>query len=94
MFDVITNHNPDQFKDEYNEDGSFKMNKVQIDSISRILINSPKLSDDEIYKIISFLQTLDFDFSEALLKKIVPEEVPSKLPIHAFSNILLYNLGL
>ena len=87
LFDVIHHHNnPDQFKDEYNEDGSFKMNKVQIDSISRILINSPKLSDDEIYKIISFLQTLDFDFSEALLKKIVPEEVPSKLPIHAFSN--------
>ena len=71
--------NPLDRADKYNDDGSFAMNRDQIDSISSALVPRIVLSDRELETLIAFLSSLDFEPTN--LSVIVPKHVPSGLPV-------------
>jgi cytochrome c peroxidase len=73
--------NPLDRADKYNYDGSFAMSRDQIDSISSALVPRIVLSDRELETLIAFLSSLDFEPTN--LSVIVPQDVPSGLPVVA-----------
>jgi len=71
--------NPIEHASEYLPDGSFAMEKDQIESISPVLMPKINLTHEEIGSVISFLKALESRSRE--LSQIVPHSVPSGLPI-------------
>ena len=71
--------NPLKYADAYKEDGGVKMEKKHIDAISPVLLNMPKMNDEEIANLEAFLKTLESQ--SRVNADIFPEFVPSGLPV-------------
>ena len=71
--------NPLKYADAYKEDGGVKMEKKYIDTISQVLLNMPKMNDEEIANLQAFLKTLESQ--SRVSADIFPEFVPSGLPV-------------
>lgn len=79
---VIGQHiDPLYFADQYNDDGSFFMNNEQIESVSKVLTSRVRLTEKEMNYLIEFLKSLDNIPSEKWLDDILPDKVPSGLPV-------------
>ena len=68
--------------DKYDETGAYELNIDQINSLSFILNSKTNLSQKEISTLLEFLKTLE-DLQLEMKGHIVPERVPSGLPISA-----------
>ncbi len=83
--DATVQHvDPFRYADQYEESGAFSMNLAQIGAISPILETKLQLSEDEVDFIITFLGTLE-DSGLELIDSIIPDSVPSGLPISRLS---------
>ena len=79
---VIRQHmNPLIRADKYREDGGFAMSREEINAVSPILAEGTVLSDQEVKYLIDFLGALEDSPIEDLVQYIIPESVPSGLPI-------------
>ena len=79
---VIRHHmNPLFRADKYREDGGFAMSMEKINAVSPILAEGTVLSDQEVKNLIDFLGALEDSPIEDLVQYIIPESVPSGLPI-------------
>ena len=63
----------------YNPDGSFTIEKDQVDSVSPILASGIRLTQNEVQSVLVFLGTLDAQSRS--LDQIVPSRVPSGIPL-------------
>ena len=82
MDQVIRQHmNPLFRADKYREDGGFAMSMEEINAVSPILAEGTVLSDQEVKYLIDFLGALEDSPIEDLVQYIIPESVPSGLPI-------------
>jgi cytochrome c peroxidase len=80
LSDAIVRHlEPLAKSGTYNPDGSFSIERDQVDSVSPILANGIKLEPNEVEALLAFLASLDA--RSRSLDQIVPSEVPSGIPI-------------
>jgi len=81
--EAIEHHlEPHYLADKYDETGAYELNIDQINSLSFILNSKTNLSQKEISTLLEFLKTLE-DLQLEMEGHIVPERVPSGLPISA-----------
>jgi cytochrome c peroxidase len=84
--EAIRQHlDPLYYADKYRESGAFVMKPDQIEAISPVLTPGIKLSDDEISALKTFLRALE-DSGPANLEQIVPDSVPSGLPVMTLNS--------
>jgi cytochrome c peroxidase len=84
--EAISHHlEPHFLADKYDETGTYELNIEQIQSLSFVLKNKIYLSEFEITALMEFLKTLE-DNQVEMQEHIIPESVPSGLPISALRN--------
>jgi len=81
LADAIMQHiDPYRFAGAYLPSGEYMMNPEQIDAISPIVASKTFLNDDEIGRLIDFLEALE-DSAEGYRSEMIPTSVPSGLTI-------------
>ena len=82
----------DYYSDKYRDDGGFMMRKDQIISITPILKGGLDLSDEDVQDLISFMKSLTSSLDRETFDRVMPEDVPSGIPIHRLKEETKYLL--
>ncbi|MDG1727489.1 MAG: cytochrome c peroxidase [Emcibacteraceae bacterium] len=85
---IMQHLNANEHAEQYNLDGSFKMEDAEINAISPLLMQMPELSSREILAIIDFLGALEDKPADDWANKSIPDSVPSGLLIQATTKPL------
>lgn len=85
---VIQHLDPFRLADQYEESGATTMSPAQIEAISPILETKLALSSYEVDALMAFLRTLE-DTGSAYRSKIIPQSVPSGLPVSSLHHGLV-----
>ena len=68
------------------------MRKDQIISITPILKGGLDLSDEDVQDLISFMKSLTSSLDRETFDRVMPEDVPSGIPIHRLKEETKYLL--
>jgi cytochrome c peroxidase len=91
--DAIRHHaDVDYYSDKYKDDGGFMMRKDQIISITPILKGGLDLTDEDVKDLLSFMKSLTSSLDKETFDRVMPEDVPSGIPIHRLKEETKYLL--